>query len=75
MWANGIHGGAAQVARTWLIFGMTGGLTCGEGNIPVTDECLPPATVSGLTIAEVVIEVEADSQAETNAFGAVLQEQ
>ena len=75
LWANGIHGGAAQVARTWLIFGMTGGLTCGEGNIPVTDECLPPATVSGLTIAEVVIEVEADSQAETNAFGAVLQEQ
>jgi hypothetical protein len=70
-----MHGGAAQVARTWLIFGMTGGLTCGQGNIPVTDECLPPASVTGLIVGEVVIEVDTDSQAEMNAFGAVIQEQ
>lgn len=75
LWANGVHGGSTQVARTWLIFGMTGGLTCGEGNIPVTDECLPPAVVSGLELAQVVIEVGTDSQAETDAFGAILQEQ
>jgi hypothetical protein len=70
-----MHGGAAQVARTWLIFGMTGGLTCGQGNIPVTDECLPPASATGLIVGEVVIEVDTDSQAEMNAFGAVIQEQ
>jgi hypothetical protein len=54
---------------------MTGGLTCGHGNIPVTDECLPPASATDLIVGEVVIEVDADSQAEINAFGAVLQEQ
>ena len=75
LWANGTHAGSAQVARTWLIFGMTGGLTCGQGNIPVTDECLPPHAVTGLYLESVVIEVDADSQAETNAYGAILQEQ
>jgi arylsulfatase len=75
LWANGTQGGTAQVARTWLIFGMSGGLTCGQGNVPVTDECLPPAAVSGLIVEEVVIEVDADSQVETNAFGAIIQEQ
>ena len=75
LWANGSHAGSAQVKRTWLIFGMTGGLTCGHGNIPVTDECLPPSTLNGLSLEKVVIEVDADSQAETNAYGAILQEQ
>jgi len=75
LWANGSHAGSAQVKRTWLIFGMTGGLTCGHGNIPVTDECLPPNTLNGLSLEKVVIEVDADSQAETNAYGAILQEQ
>ena len=74
-WANGLHAGSAQVKRTWLIFGMTGGLTCGHGNIPVTDECLPPNAVNGLHLEKVLIEVDADSQAETNSYGAILQEQ
>lgn len=73
--ANGTHAGSVQVARTWLIFGMTGGLTCGHGNIPVTDECLPPANIIGFHLEKVVIEVDADSKAETNAFGAILKEQ
>jgi hypothetical protein len=75
LWANGKHAGSAQVKRTWLIFGMTGGLTCGHGNIPVTDECLPLNAVSGLRIEQVVIEVDADSQVETNSFGAIMLEQ
>jgi hypothetical protein len=74
-WANGLHAGSAQVKRTWLIFGMTGGLTCGHGNIPVTDECLPPNAINGLHLEKVLIEVDADSQAETNSYGAILQEQ
>lgn len=75
LWANGKHAGSAQVKRTWLIFGMTGGLTCGHGNIPVTDECLPLNAVSGLRMEHVIIEVDADSQLETNSFSAILQEQ
>lgn len=73
--ANGVAAGSAQVARTWLIFGMTGGLTCGHGNVPVTDECLPPSALAGLRLGEVLVEVDTDSQAESNAFGAILQEQ
>jgi hypothetical protein len=41
----------------------------------VTDECLPPNTVNGLHLEKVLIEVDADSQAETNSYGAILQEQ
>lgn len=75
LWADGLYGGAAHIKRTWLIFGMTGGLTCGHGNIPVTDECLPPASLTGLRLEHALIEVDADSQSETDAFGAILQEQ
>lgn len=75
MWCAGVHVGSVEVARTWLIFGMTGGLTCGHGNIPVTDECLPPSAISGLKVRRMLIEVSADSRAEIDAFGEAMKEQ
>ena len=75
LWVDGAHAGSADVARTWLVFGMTGGLTCGHGNIPVTDECLPPSALVGARLERMVIEVAADSFAEVNAFSAVMREQ
>lgn len=75
LWVDGAHAGSAHVARTWLVFGMTGGLTCGYGNIPVTDECLPPSALVGARLERMVIEVAADSVAEVNAFSAVMREQ
>jgi arylsulfatase len=72
---DGVPCAAASVERTWNVFGMSGGLTCGFGNVPVTDECLPPAPLAGLRLQHVLVEVAADSSGDTDDFAAALREQ
>jgi arylsulfatase len=72
---NGVPADSARVARTWNVFGMSGGMTCGFGNVPITDECLPPAALTGLRLHGVVVDVAADSSGDADDYAAALREQ
>lgn len=64
------------VPNTWTTYGITAGFTCGYGNAPVSENCLPPGVFTGGEIERVVIElVERGRTPVAPDFAAILQEE
>jgi arylsulfatase A-like enzyme len=65
-----------SVPNTWTTYGITAGFTCGYGNAPVSEACLPPGDFQGGTIERVVVElVERGAEPAAPDFAAILQEE
>ena len=76
MSVNGLMIGSVHVSRTWtIVSGMSGGLTCGFGNIPITDQCIPPAPIHDINVNRVTISVANDSQDDILDYEAFLRDQ
>ena len=63
-----------EVQKTWHIFGISAGLTCGYSNVPIIAALPPPATFES-TLHSVVFEVMRDQKQTPDAFGAILEEE
>ena len=64
LFVDGKRVGTAEIPKTWPVHGTTGGLYCGrDGGAPVSDAYTPPFTFTG-TIHRVVVELEADGDAD-----------
>ncbi len=65
------------VPGTWSTYGITAGLSCGYGNAPVSERCLPPGDFTG-QIESVTIELVDAGRGgppSASAFAALLQEE
>jgi arylsulfatase A-like enzyme len=74
LWLNGERMSEVRAPRTWTTYGITAGLTCGYGNAPVSQACLPPAVFSD-EIKQVVVQIDDDRLAMPPSFSAMLEEE
>jgi arylsulfatase len=63
-----------DVPRTWTVYGISSGLTCGFGNVPVSDACLHPGVFEG-ELVRVIVEVAEPVKPAVQAFSAALHEE
>jgi len=67
---------SVEVPHTWTTYGITAGFTCGYGNAPVSEHCLPPGIFRGGEIECAVVElVERGAAPPVPDFKAILQEE
>jgi hypothetical protein len=71
---DGTEHGSLPIPRTWTVYVLSAGLTCGWGSAPVVDACPPPSRFTG-SLREVTVEIEADSPADHAAFAAALRDE
>ena len=74
LWLNGERMSEVRAPGTWTTYGITAGLTCGYGNAPVSQACLPPAVFSD-EIKQVVVQIDDDRLAMPPSFSAMLEEE
>jgi arylsulfatase A-like enzyme len=74
LWLNGERMSEVRAPGTWTTYGITAGLTCGYGNAPVSQACLPPAVFSD-EIKQVVVQIDDDRVAMPPSFSAMLEEE
>jgi len=74
LWLDGERVSEVHAPGTWTTYGITAGLTCGYGNAPVSQACLPPSVFSD-TIERVVVQIDDERPVMPPSFSAMLEEE